>query len=147
MKTVSSQIKIEAPAKRVWEVLTDQAAFPRWNPFITHFEGELRPGATIRVTIHPPGGKAMTFRPRVLAAVPERELKWLGKLLVGGVFDGEHHFWIEPDDGGVILHQEETFRGVLVPFTGSLLERTLRGFQLMNEALKARAEARPAPVG
>ena len=38
----------------------------------------------------------MTFKPRVLNAEPERELRWLGHLLVPGLFDGEHSFTIEP---------------------------------------------------
>src|SRR5688572_13505176 len=31
-------IDIAAPAKTVWEVLVDFAAFPAWNPFITQAE-------------------------------------------------------------------------------------------------------------
>ena len=32
MKELRSQIEIEAPAVRVWQVLTDFAACPEWNP-------------------------------------------------------------------------------------------------------------------
>jgi hypothetical protein len=84
----------------------------------------------------------MVFRPRLLTVIEGRELKWLGRLFAGGIFDGEHHFWIEPMDSGVIFHQDEIFRGVLVPLTGSVLKRTLQGFNLMNEALKAEVESR-----
>ena len=66
----------------------------------------------------------------------------LGHLGVPHVFDGAHEFVLEPDrHGGTSLTQRETFGGVLVPFTGRLLERTGRGFAAMNEALKARVEA------
>jgi len=37
----------------------------------------------------------MTFRPTILKAEPERELRWLGRLLLPGLFDGEHVFEIE----------------------------------------------------
>jgi hypothetical protein len=104
-------------------------------------------GATIRTEMQPPGGKKMTFRPRLLTVDQDRELKWLGKLLLGGIFDGEHHFWIDPVNEGVVFHQDEIFRGVLVPFTGSLLERTSRGFDLMNRALKTEAESQAAASG
>jgi hypothetical protein len=30
------------------------------------------------------------FKPKVLSVRPERELRWLGRLFVRGVFDGEH---------------------------------------------------------
>jgi hypothetical protein len=36
----------------------------------------------------------------------------------------------------VTFVQEEVFKGVLVPFTGKLLEGTRQGFENMNEALK-----------
>lgn len=44
----------------------------------------------------------MTFRPTVLVAEPDRELRWRGRLLVPGLLDGEHAFVVEPrGDGGV----------------------------------------------
>ena len=34
VKELHSEIEINAPVERVWEVLTDFASYPRWNPFI-----------------------------------------------------------------------------------------------------------------
>jgi hypothetical protein len=84
----------------------------------------------------------MTFRPTVLEAVPGQRLRWLGRFLLPGVFDGEHSFTIESLAGGrVRLTQEEQFRGVLVPLLVRSLDRgTLPAFEKMNQALKRRAE-------
>jgi hypothetical protein len=92
--------------------------------------------------MQPAGGRAMTFRPTVLEATEGRRLRWLGHLLVAGLFDGEHSFTIRPlGDGRVRLVQQEDFRGLLVPLlAGSLDRRTLPGFEQMNQALKRRAE-------
>ena len=59
----------------------------------------------------------MTFRPRVLRAVPEHELRWLGRFLLPGILDGEHFFKIEPLDEGrrTRFIQGERFTGLLVP--------------------------------
>jgi hypothetical protein len=46
---------------------------------------------------------AEALRPSVLEVVPGRTLRWLGHLLLPGIFDGEHHFEIEPL-GGNPLH-------------------------------------------
>jgi uncharacterized protein YndB with AHSA1/START domain len=63
MKTIKTEIDIQAPAETVWEMLSDVDAFPSWNPFITRLEGELRVGGRFAVTIEPPGGRPMTFVP------------------------------------------------------------------------------------
>ena len=85
----------------------------------------------------------MTFRPKILNAEPNRELRWLGHLFVPGLFDGEHSFTIEPlGHARVRFVQREIFRGLLVPLFSRGLDRdTRRGFEEMNRALKERAEA------
>ena len=129
-------------ARSVWEVLTCFERFPEWNPFILNMEGKAEKDARLKALIHPPGGSAMTFKPKVLVAEPEREFRWLGNLLFPGLFDGEHFFRItDHHDGTCTLEQGEHFRGILVPvFKKMLLDNTLRGFQAMNMALKDRAE-------
>ena len=95
MKTLHTEIDIDAPAERVWETLTNIADYSIWNRFIPHLAGILAPGERLEVRIEPPGSAAMTFRPTVLAVEPLRRLRWLGHLLTPGLFDGEHQFEIE----------------------------------------------------
>jgi hypothetical protein len=141
MRELDTSIEIDAPPERVWSVLTDFDSFPDWNPFIRSARGEVEPGAKLEIWLEPPGGRAMTFKPTVLVAEPGRELRWLGRLLLPGLFDGEHIFRIEPIEGGRSRFvQAERFRGLLVPLFGRTLEQTRRGFEAMNEALRRRAE-------
>ncbi len=91
-----TEISITAPPGRVWHLLTDFASYPMWNPFIRRASGELKEGAQLEVYLKPSGAKGMTFRPRVLKAEPNRELRRLGHFLIPGLFDGEHIFTIEP---------------------------------------------------
>jgi hypothetical protein len=143
MKEIHTEIEIDAPATRVWQVLTDFAAYPQWNPFVRRLEGEVSVGASLRVTIQPPQGKGMTFRPIVLVAEPNRELRWQGHLWVPGLFDGEHSFAIDAlGDGRVRFIQRERFGGLFVPLLSKMLDREIRrGFDEMNRALKLRAES------
>ena len=124
-------------------MLTDFAAYPEWNPFVRRGEGEVRVGARLHVYIQPSGGKGMSFRPTVLVADPNRELRWLGHLWVPGLFDGEHSFSIEPlSEGRVRFIQRERFGGLLLPFLSKTLDGdTRRGFEEMNRALKLRSES------
>lgn len=141
MKSIRTDIHIDAPPERVWQILTDFERYPEWNPFITRAEGEVREGARLTVRIEPQGARGMTFRPTVTRLEPNRELRWLGRLFLPKLFDGEHIFELHPADGGTRFVQRENVDGLLVPLMwGSIEEPTRQGFIAMNEALKREME-------
>ncbi len=138
-KEIRTEIEIEASAEGVWNLLTDFAHFPEWNPFIRQVKGSASTGNQLTVTIQPPGGKTMTFKPHVLDAQPNRQLRWIGRVLIRGLFDGEHSFGIEPlGENRVRFTHRERFSGLFVPFFST--GRSQQGFEEMNKALKTRAE-------
>lgn len=141
MKQIQTDIEIAAPRHRVWEVLTNFAAYPQWNPFIRRLEGEQGEGVEWTVVVQPPGGREMTFRPRVIAFSENREIRWKGKLFIPGLFDGEHYFVLQElgRNRTRFIHGEE-FSGLLTPLLGKMLDRTRDGFNQMNEALQRRCE-------
>jgi hypothetical protein len=142
MKAISVITEIGAPPQAVWAALIEFATYPTWNPFIISAAGELEVGRRLEIRIQPPGGSPMTFRPWVTVVDEGHRLEWQGALGVRGIFNGRHSFELAELSGGrTRLVQAETFTGVLVPLTGRMLERTERGFALMNEALRGRAEA------
>lgn len=53
---------------------------------------------------------------------------------------GEHSFSLTPVGGGTRLVQSESFRGLLVPFSGKTFASTEASFRALNEALRERAE-------
>ncbi len=141
MKTIETRVEIEAPPARVWNILADFPAYEMWNPFVRSISGPLREGAKLSLFIQPPGGKGMRFSPTVLAARPDRELRWKGRLIIPGLFDGEHHFRLQPSDGGTRFEHGERFSGLLVALMpASSFAAIEAGFHAMNQALKTRAE-------
>ena len=74
--------------------------------------------------------------------MPGEELRWRGRFLLPGIFDGEHYFRLEAAAPGVArLVHGERFSGLLVPLFKSSLDRETRaGFEAMNAALKTRVE-------
>ena len=145
MKELHSEIEIAASAQRVWDILTDFSSYPQWNPFIRRISGEAKIGERLDVHLEPPESRGVTLKPKVLNIEPNRELRWLGHLLVPGLFDGDHTLAIEPlEENRVRFVQREAFKGLLVPLLArSLDNNTRRGFEAMNRALKERAEASP----
>jgi hypothetical protein len=142
MKELKSEIEINAPAEKVWEVLTDFGGFPDWNPFIRMAQGEIREGAKLKIRVQPMGGMGMTLYPTITKVIPNRMLSWFGKFWIPRLFEGEHIFTIEPlKKGRVRFTQREVFNGMLIPLLEYVLDRDiLHGFEDMNEAVKTRAE-------
>jgi hypothetical protein len=142
MHEVRTEIDIAAAPAQVWRVLTDFPAHTEWNPFVRSIQGLAQKDQSLTVSIQPAGGKSMTFKPTVLVADADRELRWRGRLLMPGIFDGEHYFQIKPNgQGGTTFVHGEKFSGLLIPFAKASLEGGTRaGFVAMNEALKVRAE-------
>lgn len=142
MKTIHTEIEINASPEKIWDILTDFTAFPTWNPFVKDISGPLVVGQRLHVAIQPQGSKGMSFAPTVLQVTPNKELRWLGRLFLPGIFDGEHIFRIEALGANrVRFIQEEQFQGLLVSlFAKNLDEGSGAGFGAMNQALKARAE-------
>jgi hypothetical protein len=69
-------------------------------------------------------------------------LRWLGRVLIPGIFDGEHSFVLSSADGNCRFQQSEKFTGLLMSLAvRKMLAPTELGFRAMNEALKKRAEA------
>ena len=147
MKTLHTEISVDAPPAVVWAALVDLPRHQEWNPFIVEAEGEVRVGGPLRLRMTPPGGRTSTLRPRVTELVPDDVLEWLGRVGPRGLFAGRHRFELHATETGTRLVQHETFTGVLVPLLARSLDgRTLPGLVAMNEALKSRSE-RAAQAG
>src|SRR5258708_24893506 len=145
MRAISAAVDIAATPQQVWAVLADLDSYPQWNPFIRSASGQLAEGATLTLRMVPAQGRAMTFRPRVLAVQPGRLLRWIGRLVLPGIFDGTHQFALEDLGGHTRLTQSETFRGVPIPFTCQTITHTEEDFHALNQALKQRAEGAARP--
>ncbi|MEO3858263.1 SRPBCC domain-containing protein [Acrocarpospora sp. B8E8] len=144
MHTIDTGLIIKAAPAEVWAVIADFGSYAEWNPFILRAEGEAVEGSTLRLHIRPPGEKGMTHQPTVLIAEPARRLCWLGKVSVPGLFAARHEFILEPIDEGTRFRHREVFTGLLVPLLRRTLRRTETGFELLNQALKKRVEAKSA---
>src|SRR5690606_27645194 len=141
---IESQIIINAPAEAVWAVLSDFQAYPEWSPSIAEFYGTPQVGKRTQVLLTQPGGTSMKMNPVFLKIDANQELRWKGKLLINGIFDGEHYFILKRvSSQQTQLIQGEIFMGILVPFFKKMSHgNTKRGFQLFNAAIKKRVASR-----
>ena len=142
MGEISTSVSIEAPPSAVWDVLMDFDSYPEWNPFIRSIDGEPVVGGKIEALLGASGKKPMKFAPTVQELSSPSTFSWLGSFGFKGVFDGRHAFELEETTEGTLFHQHEEFSGILAPIAlPALRKATTRGFNEMNQALKARVEA------
>ncbi len=138
MKHMRTETTMAASVEKVWATLIDFDSYPRWNPFITKVTGDISEGGKIEAQL-----MGMTIKPRIERLEENSELRWVGHLMVPGIFDGEHYFRIEANkDGSTRFVHGERFTGILVPVFALLgqFKKIERAFVEMNEALKARVE-------
>lgn len=135
---IKTKIEINAPAEKIWNKLMDFNDYRNWNPFILSIEGTPKIDNKLVVNF-----EKMTFKPKVVSLLKNKEFKWLGKLLFKGIFDGEHYFkLVEIDNNKTLFIHSEKFSGILVPLLKKkLLNETKPGFESMNLALKKEVES------
>lgn len=140
---IRTSIVINSSSEIIWQILMDTKSYPKWNSFVRSVDQDFELNKIVTVTITPPQGKEMIFKPRVIALKKNEMLKWRGSLWIKGIFDGEHCFELEKISANETrFHHYENFNGLLVPFLkGMLNDNTKRGFEALNLALKERAES------
>ena len=135
-------LQIAAPAALVWEVVTDLARYPEWNPFVVACASDLREGSPIAMRVRLLPGPALSQRERIFEHVPgERLCYGLDGAFLGGVSSRRCHVVVS--EGAAQTRYESRFAlgGRLAPFVRALLGRRLaHGFAAMTEALGRRAE-------
>ncbi|MDX2191336.1 MAG: SRPBCC domain-containing protein [Bacteroidota bacterium] len=141
-KEIKTEILINASPDKVWSILTNFENYPNWNPFIKSIKGQVQVGNKITARIEPPDAQGMTFKPKMLTYVTNKEFSWLGHLMFAGLFDGQHKFeLIDNGNGTTTFVHSEKFNGILVPMFKKMLDHnTVNGFNNMNRKLKELAE-------
>jgi hypothetical protein len=142
MKKIETHINIHASTATVWKALMNFPEYATWNPFIQIISGKPSINETLQVRITPPESKAMIFTPIVLEATENTAFRWLGKLGIKGLFDGEHYFkLVEISSEETQFIHGERFTGVFVnPLLWLIGDNTIKGFHQMNHALKNHLE-------
>lgn len=133
----SARIAIDAPAARVWSVLTDVAAWPRWNAAVesVRSDGTFEAGSVFRWK-----SQGFTVTSTLVVVDAPLRLVWTGKAIGTRA---RHEWEIVTTDRGVVVTTSETFDGWLPRLMPRTMQRKLEAtLPAWLAALKREAERR-----
>ena len=143
--TVSETVEIAAPARVVWQVLTDMPNYNEWNPFCVRAESTLEMGAavTMKLVNYAAPGSLVPNCEFICAFDPERMISWEMIHSDAWPYPARRDQVIEPTGPASCRYVSiDAFLGVngihVFRFAGPWVKR---GFDDTARALKARAEA------
>ena len=143
--TVSETVEIAAPARGVWQVLTDMPNYNEWNPFCVRAESTLEMGAavTMKLVNYAAPGSLVPNCEFICAFDPERMISWEMIHSDAWPYPARRDQVIEPTGPASCRYvSTDAFLGVngihVFRFAGPWVKR---GFDDTARALKARAEA------
>jgi hypothetical protein len=142
MSVYQTTFEINAPASRVWQVLTGLERYAEWNPQIPWAGGRLEVGARIRLRLALPARPTLDLSATIEEVQPDRLLRWRGHVVRPWLFEGYRKFALQSIDGGrtSVTHVED-IHGLLAPLFSVLMGAAVaKSQQLLNAALRARAE-------
>ena len=137
MKVYIASTTIQAPAEKVWGILTDAAGYPAWDLTMVRIEGKLALGETVKFFTKL---SAQAFPVKVTAFEPNRKLVLTGGMPLGLFKSERTHTLTANKDGSTTFHTEEIFSGLLLGVFGRAIPDLTENFQGFVAALKKRAE-------
>ncbi len=133
--------RIDAPADRVWGLLTDAASYREWNRAVVLIEGTIGLGNTISlVSIVNP---KRVFTLRITDATRPNRMVWSDGMALG-LFKGERTYRLDERDGATEFSMTEEFSGLLSGLITRAIPDLTDSFNLFADSLKSAAEVNPA---
>ena len=129
---------IAAAPERIWEILSDAATYPEFDPYCDRIEGRVELGGKLKAFTKLSPGRA--FPVKVTQLDRARQMTWSGGMPLG-LFKGERTFTLEPVDGGhTRFTLREEFSGPMLALIGKSIPDMTEPFAEFAAGLKARAE-------
>jgi hypothetical protein len=147
MKVIRSEIEINAPAPKVWDIINDLERYPEWNAFTPRITAKkIVVGDEFDLDCQMTEKKLLKNEHEVfLTYEPEHHKVCWGTSRTRGRRGIKSFRWqiCEPTDGGLthFINYEE-FHGILAPLVNLLYGKKLQtAFDKYCQALKRRAES------
>ncbi len=138
MKRFTASIEINAPAERVWSILTNAKAYPSWNSTVDKVDGEIAAGQ--KVTVYAKATPGRAFPLKVTTFEPATRMVWSGGMPLG-LFTGARTYNLTAKGTAVSFTMTEEFTGLMAPLITRSIPDLQPAFDAFARDLKKAAEA------
>ncbi len=137
----SVRTTIEAPADRVWALLTDASTYPEWNSTVLGIDGDISKGSKIALTAKVQPKRAFNLTVEELDEGDDaKRMVWADGMPLG-LFRGARSIEVKPTGSGCEFAMEEEFTGLMAPLITRMIPDLQPSFDQWAADLKATAEA------
>ena len=137
MKYYEAERTIQAPAAKVWQVLTDSSSYTSWDSGIVKVEGAAEPGGTLKIFASISPGRAFPVK---VAMDEGKRMTWTGGMPIPGLFKGVRTFTLSEGSGVTQFKMREEFSGLMLPLIWRSMPDLQPTFDQFADGLKAQAE-------
>jgi uncharacterized protein YndB with AHSA1/START domain len=139
MKPFDTTIEINASAARVWAVLTDLPAWPKWNTTVPKVEGTIAPGN--KVTVYTTASPGRAFPVKVAELTAPSVMVWTGGMPLG-LFVGRRTYTLTENAAGkTTFRMTEAFTGPMASMMTKSMPDLQPLFDEFAACLKRAAES------
>jgi hypothetical protein len=138
MKQYTASTTIHADPATIFQILTDTASYPSWDPGMDHIEGTIALGQKVKFFTQMDPSRA--FPVTVTAFEPGKRIVLTGGMPLGLFKSERTHSLSANRDGSTDFKTEEIFSGLLLPLFGRSIPDLTANFERFAAGLKERAE-------
>lgn len=131
---------ILAPPERIWAILTDAERLAGARLGVTRIQGEIEPGARIKLWSEAAPGRAFSLK--VTGWEPNRRMVWEGGMPFG-LFRGVRRFELACDEVGTNFHMREDYSGPMLGLIWKSMPDLTPSFATFADGLKSLSEGKP----
>lgn len=135
-KSAHSELIINAPAEKVWTVLTDFGKYPEWNPTMKLVKGEVKEGNKVVYQFTQDADNVSEISAKVQKLIPNKLLNQKGGIPLILTFN--HRYVLEPQGEKTKMIIHEDYGGIGVNFWNP--KEVEKAYERLNQALKKRVE-------
>lgn len=137
----STDIIINAPIEKVWEVIADLEQWSKWTFLVLSAQGEITQDAAITVEFAKPEGGGMTFQRTIFHFENGKSFGWTGNAFAG--LKDYHIYELEELANGITkFTQSDGLHGAEVAGIEVMEQQMLEGYKLFNQHLKDFVESK-----